>query len=386
MKGAKKRERRKQNGEGSSKPVPNINTSRSEKASPETARALPTIGKQTNIQTVKLKYVNKEMTPVKGRDEESKQKWYEKANKKAEDEMLRKQKEKEVLAAPGKKKKVLTTEPATPTRLDLGEETIGERKDGNTSSSISNFLNGNGTQNASKILTTPFHDREGKTSDEVDEGKCEEKERDYDDYQAIHKGDNDEEGKYQEEDIWAGYNHSHLPGNEYTEGDGQVQYDEYGGYYDEHGQYYDCHGGYYDEHGEYVYPENYQHEEYEQDGQGGYDHRDGHDAAQADPEENYEGKNQEQNDMYRKSEMNQSKYTPYKHGGKPAVSPLRSPFPRQDTQEHQEGKSSEDHEESKECDKEEGATARRVRTMFQSDRSPAQTLTGRNRMEKKISP
>ena len=105
MKGAKKRERRKQNGEGSSKPVPNINTSRSEKASPETARALPTIGKQTNIQTVKLKYVNKEMTPVKGRDEESKQKWYEKANKKAEDEMLRKQKEKEVLAAPGKKKK-----------------------------------------------------------------------------------------------------------------------------------------------------------------------------------------------------------------------------------------------------------------------------------------
>ena len=135
------------------------------------------------------------------------------------------------------------------------------RKGGNTSSSISNFLNGNGTQNASKILTTPFHDREGKTSDEVDEGKCEEKERDYDDYQAIHKGDNDEEGKYQEEDIWAGYNHSHLPGNEYTEGDGQVQYDEYGGYYDEHGQYYDCHGGYYDEHGEYVYPENYQHEE-----------------------------------------------------------------------------------------------------------------------------
>ena len=35
----------------------------------------------------------------------------------------------------------------------------------------------------------------------------------------------------------------------------------------------------------------------EQDGQGGYDHRDGHDAAQADPEENYEGKNQEQNDV-----------------------------------------------------------------------------------------
>ena len=123
----------------------------------------------------------------------------------------------------------------------------------------------------------------------------------------------------------------HLPGNEYTEGDGQVQYDEYGGYYDEHGQYYDCHGGYYDEHGEYVYPENYQHEEYEQDGQGGYDHGDVHGAPQADHEENYEGKNQEPNDMYRKSEMNQSKYTPYKHGGKPAVSPLRSPFPRQDT-------------------------------------------------------
>ena len=80
--------------------------------------------------------------------------------------------------------------------------------------------------------------------------------------------------KSQEEDIWAGYNHSHLPGNEYTEGDGQVQYDEYGGYYDEHGQYYDCYGGYYDENGEYVYPENYQHKEYEQNGQGDYDHGD----------------------------------------------------------------------------------------------------------------
>ena len=66
-------------------------------------------------------------------------------------------------------------------------------------------------------------------------------------------------------------------------------------------------------------PRNYQHEEYEQDGQGGYDHGDGHGAPQVEHEEKYEGKNQERNNMYRKSEMNQSKYTPYKHGGKPAI-------------------------------------------------------------------
>ena len=54
-------------------------------------------------------------------------KWYEKANKKAEDEMLKAER-KGGLGCPGKKKKVLTTEPATPTRLDLGEETVGEER------------------------------------------------------------------------------------------------------------------------------------------------------------------------------------------------------------------------------------------------------------------
>ena len=62
------------------------------------------------------------------------------------------------MAAPGKKK-VLTTEPATPTRLDLGNETIGTNNDNdveNRSNSINNFINGNAHENNAKILTTPF--------------------------------------------------------------------------------------------------------------------------------------------------------------------------------------------------------------------------------------
>ena len=64
------------------KPMPTINTARSDKASPETARALPFIGKQNKNQTVILKYDKENTTPTKGgeRDGNQQKKWYEKKN------------------------------------------------------------------------------------------------------------------------------------------------------------------------------------------------------------------------------------------------------------------------------------------------------------------
>ena len=407
------------------KPMPTINTARSDKASPETARALPFIGKQNKNQTVILKYDKENTTPTKGgkRDGNQQKKWYEKKN---DGKKKQTEKQQNVMAAPGKKKKVLTTEPATPTRLDLGNETIGTNNDNdveNRSNSINNFLNGNAHENNAKILTTPFQqsNRESKMADDDDdddeeEGKFEEKVEKNGDYQANNEDYNNNnnntneqeaEEPEEQEDVWEGYDHSHLEGREYVEGDGQIQYDEYGGYYDEHGQYYDSHGGYYDENGEYVYPENYQH-----DDNGHYENHDMEGKEQEvyddnnntnsegktsdDYDENYQhNDNHNNNTTYKEMDQHEGRYTPYKHGRKPNVSPLRSPYPRNDNTESKSNDDADDDYynnrgcEGKEQEKEqeeEGATARRVRTMFQSDRSPAQTLTGRNRVEKKFRP
>ena len=356
QKGGKKKKHQRGGGKvNSNKPMPTIHTARSDKASPETARALPYIGKQTKNQSVILKYDKENKTPSKDAGKiKQEHKWYEKKNNS-------KKQQQNVMAAPGKKKKVLTTEPATPTRLDLGNENC-------VSDSVNNFLSGNGDKNNTKILTTPFQTKCGESSlGNEDEGKFEEKQEEHSDYQATtnqNHNSNNNENKEEEEDIWEGYDHSHLNGKEYTEGDGQVQYDEYGGYYDEHGQYYDSHGGYYDENGEYVYPENYeQHNEY-----GNEDYYGGSKEG-----ETYcdEGKTSEEqhNVEYQEMDKKEGRYTPYKHGRKPNVSPLRSPYPRNDNESkssdddeynsnnkhHHEGKEEEAEEEEEE--EEEGATA-----------------------------
>ena len=180
----KKKHQRKGGNINSNKPIPTIHTARSDKASPETARALPYIGKQTKNQSVILKYDKENKTPTKGAGKlQQERKWYEKQNnsKKQKEDLLKKQQQ-NVMAAPGKKKKVLTTEPATPTRLDLGNENCKDVSD-----SVNNFLSGNVDKNNTKILTTPFQPKYG---------NFEEKQEEHSDYQATTNQDYNSNNKH----------------------------------------------------------------------------------------------------------------------------------------------------------------------------------------------